>query len=62
MSEELLKNYSDEIGKHNRKLLAEIEKTKNELNESNEKLRQTEKEAARMDNLVSLGTMVAGIT
>ncbi|MCG2760645.1 MAG: HAMP domain-containing histidine kinase [Candidatus Delongbacteria bacterium] len=61
-NEELLKNYSDEIGKHNRKLLAEIEKTKNELNESNEKLRQTEKEAARMDKLVSLGTMVAGIT
>ncbi len=61
-NEELLRNYSNEIERLNLKLAEEIEKTKNELNESNEKLRKTEKESARTDKLVTLGTMVAGIT
>ena len=61
-NEELLKNYSAEIESLNRKLTEEVERTRNELNESNEKLRANEKESARMDKLVTLGTMVAGIT
>jgi|GEM_PF-2016992 len=61
-NEALLQDYSQKIEALNSKLVEEIEKTKRELNESNEKLRKAEKEAARMDKLVSLGTMVAGIT
>ncbi len=61
-NEELLKTYSQEIENLNKKLVEEVERTKKELNESNEKLRLSEKESARMDKLVTLGTMVAGIT
>ncbi len=61
-NEELLKTYSEEIESLNKKLVEEVERTKKELNESNEKLRLSEKESARMDKLVTLGTMVAGIT
>jgi signal transduction histidine kinase len=61
-NEKMLKEYSEEIRALNARLSEEIEKTKKELNESNEKLRKTEKETARLDKLVSLGTMVAGIT
>jgi len=61
-NEQLIKEYSLRIEELNKNLQEEIEKAKSELNESNEKLRKTEKEAARIDKLVSLGTMVAGIT
>jgi two-component system, NtrC family, sensor kinase len=61
-NEKMLEEYSEEIRSLNERLNEEIEKTKKELNESNEKLRNTEKETARLDKLVSLGTMVAGIT
>jgi len=61
-NEELLKSYSEEVDGFNKKLIEEVDNTKKELNESNEKLRTKEKESARMDKLVTLGTMVAGIT
>lgn len=61
-NEELLREYTEEIDNFNKKLLEEIEKSKKELNESNDRLVKAEKEAARMDKLASLGTMVAGIT
>jgi signal transduction histidine kinase len=61
-NEQLLRDSSGEIERLNVRLTEEVEKTKIELNESNEKLRKAEKESARIDKLVSLGTMVAGIT
>ena len=61
-AEELIKEYSVEIENFNKRLIDEINKTKKELNESNDKLIRSEKENSRMDKLASLGTMVAGIT
>ncbi|MCK5761005.1 MAG: HAMP domain-containing histidine kinase, partial [Candidatus Delongbacteria bacterium] len=59
---ELLKKYSLEIETLNKKLIDEIEITTKQLNESNRNLMNSEKDAARLDKMVSLGTLLAGIT
>ncbi|MDA3839223.1 MAG: tetratricopeptide repeat-containing sensor histidine kinase [Candidatus Delongbacteria bacterium] len=60
--QELLKKYSSEIEVLNKKLNEEIKITTDKLNESNEKLVNSAKGAARLDKMVSLGTLLAGIT
>jgi C4-dicarboxylate-specific signal transduction histidine kinase len=60
--QELLKKYSSEIETLNKKLNHEIKVTTDKLNESNAKLVNSEKDAARLDKMVSLGTLLAGIT
>ncbi|MBN2790170.1 MAG: tetratricopeptide repeat protein [Candidatus Delongbacteria bacterium] len=60
--QELLNKYSLEIEALNKKLNEEIKITTDKLNESNEKLLHSEKDASRLDKMVSLGTLLAGIT
>ena len=60
--EELLEKYTAEIEVLNKKLSEEIKIATDKLDESNEKLVNSEKDATRLDKMVSLGTLLAGIT